>query len=59
VVANKKKKEYKEAPFDSKGRCHYHSQVQLAKKKLMGGWNVSIYVVVYTVLLLWTLNVLA
>jgi hypothetical protein len=31
----------------------------LAKKKLMGGWNVSIYVVVYTVLLLWTLNVLA
>ena len=35
-----KKKEY-DSPFDSKGRCHYHSQVQLAKKKLMGGWNVS------------------
>lgn len=37
-----KKKEY-DSPFDSKGRCHYHSQVQLAKKKLMGGWNVSLH----------------
>jgi hypothetical protein len=36
------RKEY-EAPFDSKGRCHYHVQIQLAKKKLMGGWNVSTY----------------
>lgn len=34
------RKEY-ETPFDSKGRCHYHVHVQLAKKKMMGGWNVS------------------
>mmetsp|Transcript_22083 Transcript_22083/g.52179 ORF Transcript_22083/g.52179 Transcript_22083/m.52179 type:complete len:554 (+) Transcript_22083:247-1908(+) len=27
-------------PFDSKGRCHAHSNVQLARRKLTGGWKV-------------------
>mmetsp|Transcript_4735 Transcript_4735/g.7889 ORF Transcript_4735/g.7889 Transcript_4735/m.7889 type:complete len:482 (-) Transcript_4735:161-1606(-) len=27
-------------PFDSKGRCHYHKNVQLAAKKMTGGWKV-------------------
>ena len=31
-----------DTPFDSKGRCHYHSNMQLAKKKLTGGWKVSL-----------------
>ena len=31
-----------DTPFDPKGRCHYHSGVQLAKKKLTGGWKVSV-----------------
>lgn len=26
-------------PFDDKGRCHYHN-LQLATKKMLGGWNV-------------------
>lgn len=29
-----------DTPYDTKGRCHYHPQVQLAKKKLTGGWKV-------------------
>ena len=41
VIKRRSKKEY-DSPFDSKGRCHYHAQVQLAKKKLMGGWNVRL-----------------
>eukprot|EP00804_Cyclotella_cryptica_P016967 CCRYP_001916-RA/>CCRYP_001916-RA protein AED:0.02 eAED:0.02 QI:592/1/1/1/1/1/2/340/646 len=39
VGRNRTRKEY-DTPFDSKGRCHYHVHVQLARKKLMGGWNV-------------------
>lgn len=27
-------------PFDDKGRCHYHINMQLATKKMLGGWNV-------------------
>ena len=27
-------------PFDDKGRCHYHVNMQLATKKMLGGWNV-------------------
>jgi len=27
-------------PFDDKGRCHYHTNVQLAAKKFGGGWKV-------------------
>ena len=32
------KHEY-DTPFDSKGRCHYHKNVQLAAKKMTGGWK--------------------
>ncbi|KAL7502482.1 hypothetical protein ACHAWX_000499, partial [Stephanocyclus meneghinianus] len=39
VGRSRTRKEY-DTPFDSKGRCHYHAHVQLAKKKIMGGWNV-------------------
>eukprot|EP00970_Alexandrium_tamarense_P008458 scaffold1618_cov196-Alexandrium_tamarense.AAC.18 len=38
-MGRKVKKEY-DTPFDGKGRCHYHSGMQLAKKKLTGGWKV-------------------
>jgi len=27
-------------PFDEKGRCHHHKNVQLASKKFNGGWKV-------------------
>mmetsp|Transcript_21918 Transcript_21918/g.34365 ORF Transcript_21918/g.34365 Transcript_21918/m.34365 type:complete len:385 (+) Transcript_21918:65-1219(+) len=27
-------------PFDEKGRCHYHKSVQLASKRMSGGWKV-------------------
>lgn len=33
------KREYT-TPFDDKGRCHYHKNVQLASKKFNGGWKV-------------------
>lgn len=33
------KQEY-DCPFDVKGRCHYHPDTQLARKKLTGGWKV-------------------
>mmetsp|Transcript_21467 Transcript_21467/g.33704 ORF Transcript_21467/g.33704 Transcript_21467/m.33704 type:complete len:464 (+) Transcript_21467:205-1596(+) len=33
------KREY-DTPFDSKGRCHHHPDLQLARKKLTGGWKV-------------------
>lgn len=29
-----------DTPFDDKGRCHYHKNVQLASKKMTGGWKV-------------------
>ena len=35
----RKKYEY-DTPFDSKGRCHYHKNVQLASRKMTGGWKV-------------------
>lgn len=35
---NKQRHEY-DTPFDSKGRCHYHKNVQLAAKKMTGGWK--------------------
>jgi len=35
----KPRREY-DTPFDSKGRCHYHVNVQLASKKMTGGWKV-------------------
>jgi hypothetical protein len=30
-----------DTPFDVKGRCHHHPNMQLAKKKLTGGWKVN------------------
>ncbi len=30
-----------DSPFDTKGRCHYHPNISLAKKKLTGGWKVG------------------
>lgn len=36
---SKSRREYS-TPFDSKGRCHHHKSVQLAAKKLTGGWKV-------------------
>lgn len=33
-------KQQYDTPFDSKGRCHYHPDLQLARKKLTGGWKV-------------------
>jgi len=47
VGRSRTRKEY-DTPFDSKGRCHYHVHVQLAKKKLMGGWNVRKRLVLYS-----------
>jgi len=35
------KKEF-DTPFDSNGRCHHHQNMQLARKKLTGGWKVLI-----------------
>mmetsp|Transcript_20611 Transcript_20611/g.37239 ORF Transcript_20611/g.37239 Transcript_20611/m.37239 type:complete len:380 (+) Transcript_20611:261-1400(+) len=35
----KPRREYN-TPFDDKGRCHYHKNVQLAAKKMTGGWKV-------------------
>jgi len=35
----KPRREYN-TPFDGKGRCHYHTNVQLAAKKMTGGWKV-------------------
>mmetsp|Transcript_16023 Transcript_16023/g.34659 ORF Transcript_16023/g.34659 Transcript_16023/m.34659 type:complete len:380 (-) Transcript_16023:112-1251(-) len=35
----KARREYN-TPFDDKGRCHYHTNVQLASKKFNGGWKV-------------------
>jgi hypothetical protein len=36
---NRPRKEY-DTPFDEKGRCHYHKSIQLATKKMGGGWKV-------------------
>lgn len=38
VPARKAKEEFS-TPFDAKGLCHYHPNMQLAKKKLTGGWK--------------------
>lgn len=27
-------------PFDDKGRCHHHPNIQMASKKFGGGWNI-------------------
>ena len=32
-----------DSPFDPKGRCHYHPNISLAKKKLTGGWKVGTF----------------
>lgn len=32
-----------DSPFDPKGRCHYHPNISLAKKKLTGGWKVGYF----------------
>lgn len=34
----KQRREY-DTPFDAKGRCHHHKNVQLASKKMTGGWK--------------------
>ncbi|KAL7477737.1 hypothetical protein ACHAW6_003532 [Cyclotella cf. meneghiniana] len=34
-----KRKEYS-TPFDDKGRCHRHKGVQMATKKMSGGWKI-------------------
>lgn len=36
----RKEKVQYDTPFDDKGRCHYHKNVQLATKKMSGGWKV-------------------
>ena len=36
----RKEKVHYDTPFDEKGRCHYHKNVQLASKKISGGWKV-------------------
>ena len=37
--SSSKPQRHYETPFDSKGRCHYHKNVQLAAKKMTGGWK--------------------
>ena len=37
--ARKEKVQY-DTPFDEKGRCHYHKNVQLASTRMSGGWKV-------------------
>lgn len=36
----RKEKVSYDTPFDEKGRCNYHKSVQLASKKMSGGWKV-------------------
>mmetsp|Transcript_13855 Transcript_13855/g.30177 ORF Transcript_13855/g.30177 Transcript_13855/m.30177 type:complete len:501 (-) Transcript_13855:129-1631(-) len=36
--STKSRREY-DTPFDGKGRCHHHKNVQLAAKKMTGGWK--------------------
>lgn len=31
-----------DTPFDDKGRCHHHPNVQMASKKVRGGWKVHL-----------------
>ena len=38
-ISSKSRKDH-DTPFDAKGRCHHHPHMQLAKKKLTGGWKV-------------------
>ena len=38
-VKPRARREY-DTPFDDKGRCHYHVNMQLAAKKMTGGWKV-------------------
>jgi len=37
---NKRASRTYDTPFDEKGRCHYHKNVQLAGKKFGGGWKI-------------------
>lgn len=39
-IERRKEKPVFRTPFDEKGRCHYHKNVQLAGKKMTGGWKV-------------------
>lgn len=39
-IERRKEKPVYSTPFDEKGRCHYHKNVQLAGKKITGGWKV-------------------
>lgn len=39
-IERRKEKPVYSTPFDAKGRCHYHKNVQLAGKKITGGWKV-------------------
>ena len=39
-MERRKDKPVYSTPFDDKGRCHYHKNVQLAGKKMTGGWKV-------------------
>mmetsp|Transcript_27396 Transcript_27396/g.43057 ORF Transcript_27396/g.43057 Transcript_27396/m.43057 type:complete len:379 (-) Transcript_27396:1265-2401(-) len=39
-IERRKEKPVYSTPFDEKGRCHYHRNVQLAGKKITGGWKV-------------------
>ena len=39
-IQRRREKPVYSTPFDEKGRCHYHKNVQLAGKKMTGGWKV-------------------
>lgn len=39
-IERRKEKPVYSTPFDEKGRFHYHKNVQLAGKKITGGWKV-------------------
>ena len=39
-IQRSKEKPVYSTPFDEKGRCHFHKNVQLAGKKMTGGWKV-------------------
>lgn len=39
--SSRPRKEYEyDGPFDEKGRCHHHKNVQIAAKKMSGGWKI-------------------
>ena len=39
-IQRRNEKPHYDTPFDEKGRCHFHKNVQLAGKKMTGGWKV-------------------